>query len=233
MYIYDSRDKILDTIYSQQYLARAGSSDLARDILNGGFILVFRHAEREKWIDLQLYDGQEANENLPGEKSPFKNAVCLSERGTIQANVMGSVMRKLKIPISEVVSSPSCRARQTAVLAFGGHTRIDHVLMHRGVYKETKADHLQKVRNFLLNLKMVEGKNIIISAHNSVVDSDVFDRIDETFKFELEEGGFYVIKKEKDQLILVDQFHSFQDFQRNFQIREETSLETRIAKESI
>ena len=32
----------------------------AKKILSGGFILFFRHAERDKWIDVAMYDALES-----------------------------------------------------------------------------------------------------------------------------------------------------------------------------
>jgi hypothetical protein len=39
----------------------------ANKILNGGYILHFRHAGREKWIDVQMYDALESDLHNNGE----------------------------------------------------------------------------------------------------------------------------------------------------------------------
>ena len=96
----------------------------------GGYILFVRHAHREKWIDVTMYDALETTNNLRAENSYFKDAVCLSTRGMVQARAMGEIINDINLPIQEVISSPSCRARQTAELVFNGYDRIDQRLMH-------------------------------------------------------------------------------------------------------
>ena len=71
----------------------------AKKILSGGYILFFRHAERDKWIDVHVYDalesepkGKDPNTFRFAENEYFKNAVCLNKRGEIQAKAMGEVI---------------------------------------------------------------------------------------------------------------------------------------------
>ena len=72
-----------------------------------------------------------------------------------------------------------------------------------------------------MNLNVPEGKNSIISAHNGVIKAEVFDIIEKNIEFDLEEGGFYVIKNNNGKLILIDKFHNFQYFQQIFYPRPE------------
>ena len=59
---------------------------IAKDIQkNGGYILFFRHAHREKWIDINMYDAYDATNNLKAEDEYYEDAVCLSNMGKIQA----------------------------------------------------------------------------------------------------------------------------------------------------
>ena len=100
----------------------------AREILNGGYILFFRHAERDKWLDVKMFDAIEAGinnngnilrEQRFGENDYFGDAVCLNKRGKIQAKGMNEIIEFSRLPIGNIISSPSCRARQTAELVFG------------------------------------------------------------------------------------------------------------------
>ncbi|MDC0192808.1 histidine phosphatase family protein, partial [Alphaproteobacteria bacterium] len=194
--LYDYRhkifSKIIDTVNSD-YVPDASKEKLAKDILNGGYILIFRHAEREKWIDVTMYDSYESINSFKAEKSYFKNAVCLSDRGHIQAKMMGEFIKKYQIPISKVITSPSCRARQTAELVFGGFNEINHAFLHYGPFNETKDEFFNRVKKEILKLKIEEGKNVIISAHNSVVElnkkQEIFDKVNKVDSFTLEEGG--------------------------------------------
>ena len=100
--------------------------------MNGGYILHFRHAERDKWTDVEMYDALEtelqngnSNSFRFAENEYFESAVCLNKRGKIQAEAMGEVIKYSKLPVSYVISSPSCRARQTADLVFGGYDFLE------------------------------------------------------------------------------------------------------------
>ncbi len=190
-------------------------------LMQGGYILHFRHAEREKWIDVEMYDLMEThlhNKNGKptrfGEDDYFAKAVCLSERGKIQARTMGEFLRDINFPIGQVISSPSCRSRQTSLLAFGGFDITDRLLVHKGPYFEDENNRIKKLVKLYAGLPNEKGKNIIISAHNSVVDDALF--VNDTGELDLEEGGFYVISQRDGKLYLEYEFHNFLHFIRAF-----------------
>lgn len=197
--------------------------DLAKDIIsNGGYILLFRHAEREKWIDVKKYDSIEVLNNLNAENEYFSKAVCLSDRGLVQARAMGELIEKINLPYHVVVSSPSCRARQTAELAFRGYDYTKNIFMHYGPFYEDKNEMAKNVKNEILKIEIKENSNAIISAHNGVVrTTDIFDRIDKQIDFSkiaekfMEEGGFIVMKNDKGKLVFVDLFFTFHKFYGN------------------
>jgi hypothetical protein len=124
----------------------------AREILNGGYILHFRHAERDKWIDVQMYDFMESEfyKNKSSNELYFSKAVCLNERGKVQARAMGDVVSDVGLPVGRVVSSVSCRARQTAELMFGRVDSIHSILVHRGPYNENSNAHAEQLKSFYL-----------------------------------------------------------------------------------
>jgi len=196
----------------------------AEEIMKGGYILHFRHAERDKWIDVHMYDVLESdvhdkglNQSRLAEYEYFKDAVCLNERGEIQSKAMGEHLENINFPIGYVVSSPICRSRQTAELAFGGYADLDRTLVHRGAHKEDPNQHISNLRELFLNLPLEAGKNTIVSSHNSVIDIDMFDKsVLKGDQFELEEGGFYVISNNDGVLTLEHSFYYFRDFIINF-----------------
>ena len=201
--------------------------NLAKKIQKGGYILFFRHANREKWIDVTTYDSIEIGKNLKAEDTYFKDAVCLSKRGLIQAKMMGEIIKDIKLPIKEVITSPSCRARQTAELAFGGYDVEKNILLHRGPYNESSAEHQKNLKKLILEMNISKDSNIIISGYNSVIYREVVDEVHKHFDaasehvdfFTLEEGGFYVMKIKNNKLVLIDKFHNFNDFNKMFQTR--------------
>ena len=198
-------------------------SKVAKKILNGGYILYFRHAEREKWLDVTFYDAYELEKNLMAEETHFKDAVCLSTRGKIQARTMGEFVKLLKIPIQKVISSPSCRARQTAQLAFGGYDEIKNIFLHFGPFNETIEEYVKNVKKEILKINVKEGSNVIISAHGAVIYNETFDEIlnDISDFYTISEGGFYVISKKNNKLALVHKYDNFQHFVRHLMQRPE------------
>ncbi len=218
--LFDARNKIQNRVSSLGYSENLPASELAAKVTKGGLILFFRHAEREKWIDVAMYDAIEANHQPLAENRYFKDAVCLSSRGLVQGRAMGDVIKTLTFPVKTVVTSPSCRARQTAELAFGGYDKIDHTFMHRGPYLEDEEELIQAIREQILQLETSPDKNVIISAHNGVIKPGIFDKLNIKFDDDLEEGGFYVMENRNGSLILIGYFNNFQFFHKEFERRQ-------------
>jgi broad specificity phosphatase PhoE len=75
----------------------------------GGFVLLVRHAATEPGL---------------GDPPGFRLDDCatqrnLSEAGREEARRIGARLRREKVPIARVYTSPWCRCRETATLAFG------------------------------------------------------------------------------------------------------------------
>ena len=100
---------------------------------------------------------------------------------------------------------------------FGKYDELFRLLVHRGPYNEIESERLDKLKNLYSNFKEVDGKNVIVSAHNSVIKCGMFtNQKNCSNNLELEEGGFYVIKNTNDGLQLKHEFHNFNDFNRVF-----------------
>lgn len=227
LFLYKNRTEIKKRVYPSQKLdLKFGGSELdkkwAKKIMKGGYILHFRHAERDKWIDVQMYDALESdvhdkgvNKTRYAERDYFSKAVCLNERGLIQAKAIGEHLKHIKFPIGFVTSSPSCRSRQTADIAFDGYDELSRDLVHTGPYTESREIRKKKLLNYYLNLPINKNNNTIVSAHNSVIFADLLSNSDD-YNLSLEEGGFYVLSKDKNQLYLEHEFHNFNSFIRLF-----------------
>ena len=200
------------------------ASDWSKKILKGNYILFFRHAEREKWTDVQMYDALESDLHKNGpnssrfaENTYFSKAVCLNSRGQVQVKAMKEVVEFSGLPIGYVVTSPSCRSRQTADVVFGGYDKIDRILVHKGPYFENMKLRNEKLKSFIYSLPVEKGKNTIVSAHNGVVTNSWFANMPNNGPgLDLEEGGFYIISKKDGELILEYEFNNFAHFARNF-----------------
>ena len=78
---------------------------LVKALQAGGHVIVMRHASSPGEVP------QKPNpDNVPPERQ-------LDEKGRTTAAAMGDALRRLKIPIGEVLTSPAYRARETARLA--------------------------------------------------------------------------------------------------------------------
>lgn len=200
----------------------------SKKIMEGGYILHFRHAERDKWIDVQMYDSLESDVHNNGkngtrfaENDYFSKAVCLNDRGLVQARAIGEHLSNIKLPIGFVISSPSCRSRQTANLSFGGYDELNRMLVHSGPYNENEKKRISKLKKLYMNLPIHSGTNTIVSTHNSVAHSDMFANTNNLAKYpqkdiSLEEGGFYIISKKNGKLYLEHEFHYFKEFIKTF-----------------
>jgi len=226
VYLYDNRAKIASFInfsYNKENSHRELDNFYAKEIMKGGYILHFRHAERDKWIDIKMYDTLESDLHNNGEDASryaendyFADAVCLNKRGKIQAKAMGETLKHIGLPIGAVHSSVSCRARQTANLAFGGYDKLHRDLVHRGPYNEDFDEHVLKLKELYMNFPNQEGTNTVVSAHNGVIHCDMFINDKCPKHLSLEEGGFYVIRRTKDGLVFEHEFHDFYFFNRVF-----------------
>jgi hypothetical protein len=80
---------------------------LIRALQHGGYVIVMRHASSPR----EAPSPQDADaDNVNRERQ-------LDQTGRASAIAMGNALRKLKIPIGEVYTSPTYRARETAQLA--------------------------------------------------------------------------------------------------------------------
>ena len=236
VYLYDVRDKISKVLKNKLGIVEKTESEynkksaaqyildqkFSKLILKGNYILLFRHAHREKWIDVASYDSEEVLQDLNAEETYFTKAVCLSDMGKIQANMMGEKIKRFGLPIFKVISSPSCRSRQTALSAFGKIDEINNVFMHYGPFNETIDEHAKLIRKELKKITIPKNENIIISSHGNTIRESVFDEIrlanytpnqnEDSYRLDLDEGGFVVISKEGEKLILEHLFFNYNDF---------------------
>ncbi len=140
----------------QQLKPRMQGQELIQALRGGGYVILLRHA---------------ATENVAPDDASFDIDDCstqrgLSEEGRQQARTMGEAYRKLGIQLSEVLTSPYCRAQETADLAFGegvGKTR-ELLSVWDGLTileKEKRGAELRK----LLAVKPPAGSNHMLITH--------------------------------------------------------------------
>ena len=133
--------------------APARQDPIVQTLREGGHVLVLRHAMADAEINRQeLLRSCLIQRNL-------------TEEGRAQAREIGEAIRALRIPIGEVRSSPMCRTRDTARLAFGDVT-LDRNLVSPGVIG-TEADderRAQAMRAMVEDLPPA-GENTVLVTH--------------------------------------------------------------------
>lgn len=180
----------------------------------GGYILYMRHAQRERWDDVTAFDAIELLTKADGESASYKRAVCLTDRGKEEAKLIGEAFRHLKIPVGPVVSSPSCRAKQTGTLAFGKLQAVEAAILHPAAVPI--ADHDQfarRLRQVLMNAAIPEGSNLVISGHGNTLElygQRVIDSHDIS-DYRVGETGFLVLERRGDKLHVATKFESIKD----------------------
>jgi phosphohistidine phosphatase SixA len=90
------------------FIAAQGQSNegLVKALRKGGYVIVMRHASSPQ----QAPDANAANPDNPNHERQ------LDERGRTSAVAMGKALRRLQIPISDILSSPTYRALETVRL---------------------------------------------------------------------------------------------------------------------
>ena len=156
--------------------AAAPSPDLTRNLRAGGLVVVFRHA---------------ATDFSKPDQDPVVVADCATQRnlnaqGRADARAIGRGMRRLGLPLGQVLSSAYCRTLETARLAFGRATV--HPALLNTIAAEHDARWRKQIRDArrLLGTRPAAGKLTILVTHGVVVQ--------ETTGQSLEEGEAIVFR---------------------------------------
>jgi len=172
--------------------------EIAQRMKRGGLILYFRHAQRQKWDSVMAFDVFETAQGIDSSKQSYLDAVCLTPQGKEEGMMIGAIMAFAKVPIGRVESSPSCRARQTAQLAFGRIDRLNIAYVHTPVTNATNAEAFgQALHEALSNIPILEGTNSVVVAHGNTLNNnpEIFRAGHELLGEPLHETGFYVIER--------------------------------------
>ena len=128
------------------------SSALVDALQKGGMVIVMRHAQSPNGLP---EPDQRRTDNSAGERQ-------LDARGRETASAMGEALRRLEIPITEIISSPTYRAIETArALGFATPQTADE-LSSEGMAAATqeRAAWLRAQ-----TLREVEGGNRVLITH--------------------------------------------------------------------
>jgi broad specificity phosphatase PhoE len=142
-------------------LALAGTAGAAGEppwerLRRGGLVLLVRHADTEPGL---------------GDPPGYRLADCatqrnLSARGREHARRIGSRLREARVPIATVFTSPWCRCRETAHLAFGAAQDWEP-LSSTFDYPDREADFTARVRKRIAGYAARKpAGNVVMVTHN-------------------------------------------------------------------
>ncbi len=120
----------------------------------GGYILYFRHTSTDFGQNDERMTGYE-------DCASQRN---LTEQGRAEARAIGTQLRKLNIPVGEVLASPFCRTMETAQLIFGRAKSTPAV--RGGPAQPADLDRYAELRR-LLATPVPRGSNLAVASHGN------------------------------------------------------------------
>jgi broad specificity phosphatase PhoE len=133
----------------------ANAAALVAELRQGGLVLLMRHAATAA-------DRDDATRVVIGDCTTQRP---LSGLGRSQAEAIAAAIRRLRVPVGAVRSSPYCRCADTARLAFGYLLLDDDLLPPRGPNAE---QHLAAARR-QLGTPPLPGTNSVLVTHADTV----------------------------------------------------------------
>ena len=139
-------------------LAAAAAAQPAPEVLaalrEGGYVLFLRHASTD-------FSQDDARMTSFEDCTTQRN---LTDKGRAEARALGEHIRRLKIPIGEVLASPFCRTMDTARLAFGKAQATNDV--RGGPLAADDPKRYEPLRK-LLATRPIAGSNTVLSSHGN------------------------------------------------------------------
>lgn len=130
--------------------------EIVKLIQQGGYVLYFRHGHTN-------HGQYEATHATLEACSKQRN---LDELGKQQSEAMGAAFKSLDIPVGKILSSPWCRAKDTAMIAFGRRD-ISYDLSFSISKSKEETTNLTKALRAMLSEEPKLGTNTVLFAHTS------------------------------------------------------------------
>jgi len=167
--------------------AVADEPALLQSLRGGGYNIYFRHVATD-WSQADRVERH--GDWLDCDAQRMRQ---LSNAGRDDARAIGSAMRKLEIPVGEVLASPYCRTMETARLMEVGEVRasVEVMNLRAASYFGGRAAIVASAQR-LLSTPPPAGANRVIVAHGNVAReaTPVYPGEGEAVIFEPVDGGF-------------------------------------------
>jgi hypothetical protein len=127
---------------------------IAAQLREGGYVLYMRHASTDF----------SRNDERMKDFSDCAHQRNLTDKGRDEARQVASQLKRLSIPIGDVLASPYCRTMETARLAFGKAMPMQEV--RGGPVRSDDPKRFDGLRK-LLSDPVAKGTNRVISSHGN------------------------------------------------------------------
>jgi hypothetical protein len=134
--------------------AAAADVDIAKELRAGGYVMYMRHTS----TDFSQNDSRMKSFEDCG------NQRNLTDKGRAEARAVAEQVKRLRIPIGEVLASPFCRTMETARLAFGKAKPM--VEIRGGPLRGDDPKRYDPLRK-LLSEPVPKGENRVIASHGN------------------------------------------------------------------
>ena len=138
------------------FAEKPATRNMLSDLRKGGYVLFMRHGQTDS----------SRPDRVPNvDLDDCMTQRPLSKEGRRVATKVGAAIRRARIPVGEVYSSPLCRATESTVLAFGKKYTVNNLLAYTSnMTNEEKAPIIAATRELLS--RPVEGRvNRVLVAH--------------------------------------------------------------------
>jgi phosphohistidine phosphatase SixA len=136
--------------------ALVGLAAVLPNLRAGGYVIYFRHGVTDQ--------------NIADDAKPdflrCETQRNLTEQGRAQAREIGKAIVALGIPVGAVISSPFCRTKENAQLAFG-HYQVDPDLYFALNVDASERDRLTHALRRMLSTPPTQSSNTVIIAHSA------------------------------------------------------------------
>jgi hypothetical protein len=130
------------------------TAGIVERLREGGYVLYMRHASTD-------FGQNDARMTSYEDCASQRN---LSDEGRQEARDIGAHLKRLAIPIGEVLASPYCRTMETARLAFGKAQATNDV--RGGPVRSDDPKRYEPLKK-LLSSQVKKGQNRVISSHGN------------------------------------------------------------------
>ncbi|HAF45671.1 MAG TPA: histidine phosphatase family protein [Gallionellaceae bacterium] len=132
------------------------SPALLKQLRGGGYVLYMRHGNTDtsRPDRVPSVDLNDCSTQRP-----------LTKEGRQVAVDVGQAIRKARIPVGETFSSPLCRAKESAMAAFGEKYTVDNLLMYTANMTTDEKQPVVARTRALLSAPVAAGSNRVLVAH--------------------------------------------------------------------